>query len=1119
MMKRIALFLVFLVILAALAVPAQAQLNLPTTPAGGVRAPIDSNGWKNFYVSLTQNVTAFQFTGIPTPAQAQVNVLFVQNSTGNFTVTYAPFFAPTGEVIAISNGCTPTTTPLSVTVCQFVFNNNNNTWIGIPIGSSGGAGNPASPGCALQLSNLGITAFATSTGINAVPLGIDSCGSPTTLNVPYNLSITGYRPYTDVTAYGAKGDGVTHDTAAVQAAIVAACAAQGTVFFPSGNYIIDQTQGASTVPDLVPGTGCNGAGHGLYILGQGSNGAGGSFVPQSRITVSLGASPSLAPLFGVTNSGGTYGVGTSRIENMMLSCYNQCFANVSGGNTKLINDTMFMGNATQVNCSASGCITDSAPVAFYGSLENYIEGGTYSNTSTAGCPTAHCPSIVLATDVASHASGLIFLKDNILFGQVLDEGLTSPGAGWGFVAMHNTIFEALGNQPAFETINFGSVTSFASLTMDGITLVSDSNPGIPLVQFNGGSFYTGIDIHTATPAVSGPLIKVISGVLSYCEATPGSASSSTGGIVDGSGNPLLGCVTSTALGKGLTGPAAYTNSQGYYSTFWPAFQFSGAPIEMAVTGENNASLALDPLMGLLQGPGGTVGGYDLSVVRAANSQTLSVSFARAISPTVITATPSGSGGTLAAGNYNYAVVSAVATPNCNTITNYWLTASATTTGTTSSVVVGWTLPTDTSQIIGYCVLRNPSTTSAVTAIFVAGATTVTYTDIGTGGSVISGPIINNTFPTTPQYSFSKSTLNASQNIATTPDGVHPSGVQYLGNTTLPGLTANTVTDLGPPVATFTAWSFQRPSTVPPTGSILACVTTGVNCLMTPATAAQLNAIIQGLTGCNTATFVYTPQAAACVAPSAAGGFNGSVTYTTSQGATTADNGKLVLMNCASACAYTLPATQPSTTWQAWVMTIGATNATIALSGDTFNGGASVPVLNKWRTMFIAANTAASTDYEGDAPLSVAGGLGTNVFASTFQIAATIGSSNPVSASTNFGATVGSTSVASFFNGAIVGIYVYQSLAGVGCSAASNTAQPTITFNDPNGNTQTIAGPTLTITGNGSVANGSGTFTQSLVAIESNNSVNAITFTAASTLASTGCSTTPQYKVGMFVPNH
>ncbi|MBS1803504.1 MAG: hypothetical protein JST28_09055 [Acidobacteria bacterium] len=102
--------------------------------------------------------------------------------------------------------------------------------------------------------------------------------------------------------------------------------------------------------------------------------------------------------------------------------------------------------------------------------------------------------------------------------------------------------------------------------------------------------------------------------------------------------------------------------------------------------------------------------------------------------------------------------------------------------------------------------------------------------------------------------------------------------------------------------------------------------------------------------------------------SGCGGANGTVTYTSSQTASASDNGKLVIFNCSAACAYTLPATQPSATWSATVQTIGSTNATIALGGsDTYNSGSSVPVLLKFNPLSIWANSATSTDYRGGTP--------------------------------------------------------------------------------------------------------------------------------------------------------
>ena len=98
-----------------------------------------------------------------------------------------------------------------------------------------------------------------------------------------------------------------------------------------------------------------------------------------------------------------------------------------------------------------------------------------------------------------------------------------------------------------------------------------------------------------------------------------------------------------------------------------------------------------------------------------------------------------------------------------------------------------------------------------------------------------------------------------------------------------------------------------------------------------------------------------------------GGLNGTVTYTSSQTAASGDNGKLVIMNCSGACAYTLPATQPSTTWQIALQSVGSTTATLGLSGDTYNGGATAPVLPNYYTLSVWANTATSTDYRGGTP--------------------------------------------------------------------------------------------------------------------------------------------------------
>lgn len=60
-----------------------------------------------------------------------------------------------------------------------------------------------------------------------------------------SLEVKGPRPWVDVRAFGAKGDGETDDTAAILAAIDSVPPMGGTVLFPPGTYIVSRSQGAS----------------------------------------------------------------------------------------------------------------------------------------------------------------------------------------------------------------------------------------------------------------------------------------------------------------------------------------------------------------------------------------------------------------------------------------------------------------------------------------------------------------------------------------------------------------------------------------------------------------------------------------------------------------------------------------------------------------------------------------------------------------------------------------------------------------------------------------------------------------------------------------------------------
>jgi len=188
--------------------------------------------------------------------------------------------------------------------------------------SSSGAGNNISAfglnlgGNLTVAGNATISGTLTSAGFNPGTL------TPATLQVTGNGCFGGPRPYIDVTCppYGARGDGTTDDTTAITNAINAACsttiggsATVPDVVFPPGRYLVDQTQGSSTTPDLPS---CAG----LRIRGLG-NGALMTFATpaQAYIGIVQGSNPSAAPVFSALNQSNP----SMTFEDVAIDAYNQ----------------------------------------------------------------------------------------------------------------------------------------------------------------------------------------------------------------------------------------------------------------------------------------------------------------------------------------------------------------------------------------------------------------------------------------------------------------------------------------------------------------------------------------------------------------------------------------------------------------------------------------------------------------------------------------------------------------------------------------------------------------------------------------------------------------------------
>jgi hypothetical protein len=134
--------------------------------------------------------------------------------------------------------------------------------------AAGAVGLTAAGGIMAPRSAFGAGAYGTPTG-TADLINAD-------LTVLGNLMVQGPGPWLDVLAYGAVGDGVTDDTAAIQSAIDAVPVTGGTVFFPAGKLfrcagqlVLDNREGLQLVGGRA-GTGQPGSPPHILYTGSGA---------------------------------------------------------------------------------------------------------------------------------------------------------------------------------------------------------------------------------------------------------------------------------------------------------------------------------------------------------------------------------------------------------------------------------------------------------------------------------------------------------------------------------------------------------------------------------------------------------------------------------------------------------------------------------------------------------------------------------------------------------------------------------------------------------------------------------------------------------------------------------
>jgi hypothetical protein len=607
--------------------------------------------------------------------------------------------------------------------------------------SSSGAGNNISAFGLTLGGNLTVGGNATVTG--TLTSGTFSPGSftPTSLSVGGNESVLGPRPRVDVTAYGAKGDGATDDSAAIQAAINAVCTAGaglgGDIFFPpppghsgaSNYYAVAQPQLPSTAPVFTQSCG------GVHYIG-GSNGSGaGQFIhaPTVPISVIPGTNPNDAPVFGL--SGGT-GSNTT-YENLGVIGHNKAWDIYETTGIRFINTTGAVAGTGH---------TDNCPYVLRNTYWIDFEkasGQSANNTSYIICAVGDTANIqaplvgLLAVRNMEGGVGCPFL-----YTQRVNTQGSGPG-NWEFdnVSVETCNADAIhvqnttGNSgtaamPQMVDLYFSHVNVSDSSCSSCVLFSTDSNlvgssiNSVHVIQSSAGN-----GGNTAIQLNSGGLrgATVFCGGLDDCN------------VVDGNGNPLYGAMIQNT-GSGWDFFSRATDTQRLRSDFNTLGLFDTPVMRVGQGGSLFANLGFDAVNGMLFNSSPNTYGYTAGIQQT-TPETVDVAFSQLVAPTNFTGTAT-TGGTLAANTYYFSLRP---TNNACTGVNVGapvVSAGVVVSGANNAINLTWSAPlTSGVAPTGYCLQFGTTPFNALTAsgfIIISGGSTTSF--LYTGQSTVGGQL-------------------------------------------------------------------------------------------------------------------------------------------------------------------------------------------------------------------------------------------------------------------------------------------------------------------------------------------------------------------------------------------
>jgi hypothetical protein len=605
--------------------------------------------------------------------------------------------------------------------------------------SSTGAGNNISAFGLSLGGNLTVAGNATINGTLTSASFSPGAFSPSSLNVTGSASIQGPRPYIDVTAYGAKGDGATDDTTAITNAINTACAtafgsgytARPDVVFPPGYYALSQPQSPSTSPVLPSCSALRLVGMGTGVLGSPLTRG-----PKAVLQViHLGSSPSAAPVFAFTNFPNV------TISGLEIQGYNQAVsAYASGG---LIFDNACLG----VNSTATG-LTDNTPLKITNTIEVlFKEGCLFGPTGNSTLPTALFTG---ETPIASEAPQTAYVRmENVLTTgggfQYIQRvaGANIPG----FFTFVNVLQEAVSTDffaISNSTGTPGNLSNFGPVTVEDSEQADLPSAGTALVSFTGGLGLEGVYInHSQIGNQPSYAIRMGSGTFLQYYDVVGCGSQCATTVMNSSGLPAGQGFTQNA--NGLDFLSDTTSTDRLRTDLWnPNGNYNGLPLRFTKSGSALASLGIDPQLGFLFANPATLG-YNSGFLEA-TAPDVDVEFSTTNPPTNLAGTPA-TGGSLAAGTYYFALFpttgscASPATVGAPAVLNTGVAVS----GSNHEVSLTWTASAaGTTPIVGYCLIPSTSAVNEGSSgwISISGASTTNFTYTGQATAAGALPFYN-----------------------------------------------------------------------------------------------------------------------------------------------------------------------------------------------------------------------------------------------------------------------------------------------------------------------------------------------------------------------------------------